>query len=98
MLAPMITLIAASQAEDAGVDEPHDHDGHGGARLDEARDERPGEHPFDRRSGDPGQQRPHPADGKVLNAVGHELESEHEDAEPADHRHEDVPEIVDLHV
>ena len=39
------------------------------------------------------QQRAHPADGEVLDAVGHELEAEHEDAEPADHRHEDVLEM-----
>ena len=30
-------------------------------------------------------------------AVGHELEPEHEDAEPAHDRHEDVSENVDLH-
>jgi hypothetical protein len=29
-------------------------------------------------------------DGEVLNAVGHELEAEHEDAEPTDNRYEDV--------
>jgi hypothetical protein len=35
--------------------------------------------------------------GEVLDAVGHELEPEHEDAEPPDDGHQNVFEVVDLH-
>ena len=39
----------------------------------------------------------HLVDGQRLDAVRHELEAEHEDAEPADHRNENVLEDVDIH-
>lgn len=61
-------------------------------------DERAGEHAFDRRSGRLGQKIPHLVDGECLDAVGHEFEAEHENAETADHGNEDVLEDVDLHV
>ncbi len=85
------------QPQHAGIDEADHHDGHRGARLDDAGDEGAGHQAGDRRAGDLGQQRAHLVDGERLDAVRHEFEAEHEDAQAADHRHEDVFEDVRLH-
>ena len=97
ILAPMMTLIAGRSPRTPALTRPTDHDRHGGARLDDAGDEGAGEQALDGRAGDLGQQRPHLVDGQRLDAVRHEFEAEHEDAEPADHRHENVLEDIGLH-
>jgi hypothetical protein len=67
------------------------------ARLQDAGDQRAGEQALDGRAGDLGQQRAHAVCGQVADAVGHELQAEHEQAQAADHRHQDLLEQIDLH-
>ena len=85
------------QGDDAGIDQADDHDGHRRRRLDDAGDQRSCQHALDRRSGCLGEKVAHPVDRKRLDAVRHELQAEHEDAQPADHRHEDVLEDIYVH-
>lgn len=87
-----------SKRNDAGIDQADDHDAHRRRRLDDAGDQRSCQHALDRRSGGLGEKGAHPVDRQRLDAVGHEVEAEHEDAQPADHRHEDVLENIDVHV
>ena len=62
-----------------------------------AGNERAGDHALDRRPCDRRQQVSEPVDGETLDPVGHELEPEHEDAEPADDGNEEILEVVDFH-
>ena len=85
------------QAHHACIDEADHHHGHRGRRLDDAGDRGAGDHALDRRSCDLRQQRPHLVDRERLDAVAHEFEAEHEDAQSADHRYQDVLEDIRLH-
>ena len=57
----------------------------------------PGDDALDWRAGNSRQQRPHPVHREALNPVGHELEAEHEYAEAADDRNENILEVIDRH-
>jgi hypothetical protein len=60
-------------------------------------DERSGEQSFQRRPGNAPQNRAHALHGEVLNAVGHEFQAEHENAQAADDRDSYVFEYVNCH-
>ena len=85
------------QGDDAGIDQADDHDAHRGRRLDDASDQRSRQHALDRRSRRLGEKGAHPVDRERLDAVCHEVQTEHENAQSADHRHEDVLEDIYVH-
>ncbi len=76
----------------AGVDQADDHDCHRGGRLNDAGDRGACDHALDWRARDLGEQRAHFIDRERLNAVRHEFEAEHKNAQAADDRHKYVPE------
>ena len=57
----------------------------------------PASSPVIGRAGDLGQHRAHPVDGQRLDAVAHEFQAEHEDAQAADDRNDDVLEDIRFH-
>jgi hypothetical protein len=86
-----------TQGEYAGIDQPDDHDGHRGAGLDHARDQGTGEQAGDGGAGNLCQHRAHAVDRQRLDAVAHEFEAEHENAQASDDWNDDVLEDVGFH-
>ena len=90
-------LIAGRSPITPSIDQPDHHDRHRGAGLQHPRDQRAGEQPFDRRAGNLGQQHPHAVGRQVIDAVGHELQAEHENPQAANDGHENFFKDVNLH-